>query len=132
MSISIHVSFLLLLVIAMCFNNSTFGSRVSLPIIMFSIQNDLPRDLGPLHFRILNEKPIYLLKLREPVGFVSNLALRRGELTWTHYHPLHATFNLYDPKVDGDHTRIYWSVRKDGVYHSWDNGSWVKKAFWST
>jgi hypothetical protein len=124
----------------MCFNNSTFGTRVSIPlkspsqagkIIMFSIQNDLPRDSGALRFRILNEKPKYILKLRQPLGFVSNLALRRGELTWTHYHPLHATFNLYDPKEDGRHTRVYWSVRKDGVYRSWDNVSWVENVFWS-
>ena len=84
MSISIHVSFLLLLVIVMCFSNSTFGSRVSIPlnspsqagkILMFSIQNDLPRDSEALHFHIVNEKPEYLLKLGEPVDFVSNCCI---------------------------------------------------------
>ncbi|KEH33113.1 hypothetical protein MtrunA17_Chr3g0086351 [Medicago truncatula] len=142
MSISIHVSFFLLLLIAMCFNNLTFGSRVSIPlnspisqagkILMVTITNDLPRDSGELDFHIVNEKPKYLLKLGEPVGFVSNLAVKQGELRWTRYQPLHATFDLYDPKVDGDHTTVYWSVRLDGVHHSWDNVSWIETVFWST
>jgi len=60
--------------------------------------------------------------------------MRQGEFTWMREQPLHATFDLYDPKVVGDQTRIYnsWSVREDGFYHSLDDVNWNKYVNWST
>jgi hypothetical protein len=49
-----------------------------------------------------------------------------------HAQQLHATFDLYDRRAEGDHTRIHWSVREDGLYHSWDNVNWNKYINWST
>jgi len=28
------------------------------------------------------------------------------------------------------HQRIFWSVRTDGVYHSWDSKAWDKRGNW--
>ncbi|AES64471.2 leguminosin group486 secreted peptide [Medicago truncatula] len=111
MSTSNHVSLLLLLVIIMCFNNSTFGE---------------------LYFHIINEKPRNVLKRGAPVVFFSNFVPRQAEMTWVRQQPLHATFNLYDPNVEGDNKKIYWSAREDGVYHSLDNVNWNKNTNWST
>ncbi|KEH27631.1 leguminosin group486 secreted peptide [Medicago truncatula] len=111
MSISIHKSFSLLLVIVMSFNNSTFEE---------------------LHFIIVNEKPNYVLKQGVPLNFLTNFLPKQGQLTWIRKQPLHATFNLYDPNTEGDHKKIFWSVRQDGVYHSWDNVNWNKNTKWST
>ncbi|KAK7343257.1 hypothetical protein VNO77_11869 [Canavalia gladiata] len=41
-------------------------------------------------------------------------------------------FDLYNPKNEGNHQHIFWSVRNDGVYHSWDNLNWDKRAGWRT
>lgn len=76
----------------MCFSNSTFGSRsrASIPLNsqsqcekfhMFSIKNDLPDNSGELHFNIVNEKPKYILKLGAHGSFVSDLAMRQGDLS---------------------------------------------------
>jgi len=141
MSTSNHVSFLLLLVIIMCFNNSTFGSRasISLPtepppekILLLSVENDLPENSGELYFHIINEKPRNVLKRGVPIVFFSNFVPRQAEMTWVRQQPLHATFNFYDPNVEGSNQKIYWSARQDGVYHSWDNVNWNKNTNWST
>lgn len=60
--------------------------------------------------------------------------MRQGDFTWMREQPLHATFDLYDRRAkETMHTRIYWSVREDGAYHSsWDNVDWNKYINWST
>ena len=141
MSISIHISFLLLLVIVMSFNNSTFGSRVSIQpydrppvekVLSLFVENDLPENSEELHFIIVNEKPNYVLKQGAPLNFLTNFLPKQGQLTWIREQPLHATFNFYDPSAEGDHQKIFWSARQDGVYHSWDNVNWNKNTDWST
>lgn len=137
MSVSVDVSFLSLFVIFMSFTTTSFGSRVSIrppaeKALSLSVANDLPNNSGELHFDIVNEKPKYVLKQGEPLNFLTNFVAKRGELKWIKQQPLSATFNLYDPSAEGDHRKISWSVREDGVYHSWDNVNFNKNVNWST
>ncbi|CAJ1977748.1 unnamed protein product [Sphenostylis stenocarpa] len=41
------------------------------------------------------------------------------------------SFLAYDPNTEGDHQKIYWMVKEDGIYHSWDNRSWQKRKGWT-
>jgi hypothetical protein len=42
-----------------------------------------------------------------------------------------AMFTAYDPQYDQGHPFVYWVVKQDGIYHSWDNNNFVKKAVWN-
>ncbi|AET02530.2 hypothetical protein MtrunA17_Chr8g0354451 [Medicago truncatula] len=41
-----------------------------------------------------------------------------------------ALFDGYDPQYDQGHAFVYWEVRQDGLYHSWDDKNFVKKGVW--
>ncbi|KAI9126705.1 hypothetical protein K1719_002301 [Acacia pycnantha] len=41
-----------------------------------------------------------------------------------------AKFLAFDPNVELGRHAIFWSVRSDGPYHSWDRSNWQKKASW--
>lgn len=41
-----------------------------------------------------------------------------------------AALNVYDPVTDAGHHSINWSIREDGLYHSWDRTNWDKRAGW--
>ncbi|KAF4367260.1 hypothetical protein G4B88_026767 [Cannabis sativa] len=45
---------------------------------------------------------------------------------------LYAAVNVFDPARDIGHTSVYWLVKPDGLYLSWDNSSWQQKAVWLT
>jgi hypothetical protein len=125
----------------MCFNNSTFASRASIPLVSqseaekalyLSVQKDLPLNSEELHFDIVNAKPNYILQRGVPLVFLTNFVAKRGELKWNRQQPLFATFNLYDPTAEAGHRKVFWSARQDGVYHSSDNVNWNKITGWSS
>lgn len=41
-----------------------------------------------------------------------------------------ATFNAFDAQSDLGHVTVYWLVKLDGFYRSWDNFNWGKRASW--
>jgi hypothetical protein len=47
------------------------------------------------------------------------------------WNNLEGTFLARDKKYDGIHNFVYWSVRRDGFYHSWDNTNFEKKNGWN-
>jgi hypothetical protein len=119
----------------MCFHNSTFASRTSInPLVsdqlpaQISIENDLPDSSEALELDILNESTKYNLKRGVPLILPSNNVVRQGELTWSREQPLFATFNLVVPSAE---QKIYWSVREDGIYRSFNNVRFVKEASWT-
>lgn len=60
---------------------------------------------------------------------ITNFDLKTVMVIW---RPHCANVDVYNPKFKGDHQRVYWSVRDDGVYHSWDNVNWTKKTGWGS
>jgi hypothetical protein len=48
--------------------------------------------------------------------------------TW---NSLEGTFIARDVRYDRTHIFIYWSVRPDGFYHSWDEINYEKKFDWN-
>ncbi|KAM6544758.1 hypothetical protein CsatB_025494 [Cannabis sativa] len=43
-----------------------------------------------------------------------------------------ASIHVYEPQRDIGHNSIYWLVKTDGFYLSWDNSSWVQNGYWDT
>jgi hypothetical protein len=47
------------------------------------------------------------------------------------WNNLEGTFIARDKKNDRSHNFVYWSIRRDGFYHSWDNTNYEKKYGWN-
>jgi hypothetical protein len=46
------------------------------------------------------------------------------------WNKLEGTFVARDVRYDGSHIFVYWSVRPDGFYHSWDEINYEKRFGW--
>lgn len=43
-----------------------------------------------------------------------------------------ASWHAFQPRRDVSHGAVYWRLKDDGFYLSWDNSSWVRKETWQT
>ncbi|OAY28195.1 hypothetical protein MANES_15G049200v8 [Manihot esculenta] len=41
-------------------------------------------------------------------------------------------WTVFEPRRDQNHADVFWVVKEDGFYRSWDNKTWVKKAEWES
>ncbi|KAK7270114.1 hypothetical protein RIF29_23026 [Crotalaria pallida] len=143
MSNSNHVvvSFLLLL----CFNSSLICADslsepnqqphnspsvgININILVLEIRNDLPPRSERLQFIGSFQATEYPLEPGQTFTLITNFELKDCQLFWP---PFCASVNVYDPKIDSGHNNVFWSIRKDGVYHSWDKTHFDKRSGWKT
>ncbi|XP_027938326.1 uncharacterized protein LOC114192728 [Vigna unguiculata] len=133
-SISIRVSFLVLF--AVCLNLQSWisaysdsNSYVDINIIRLSIENDLP-PASPelLLFADFERKPVEIRPgNRNAYLKFLNMENHSAVFKWKQC----ATFSV-KPATEEGHQSIYWSVRADGLYHSWDNSNWDKREQWGS
>ncbi|KAJ6388159.1 hypothetical protein OIU77_026685 [Salix suchowensis] len=43
-----------------------------------------------------------------------------------------ASWHAFQPRRDGNHETLFWMVKEDGFFISWDKAKWVKKYRWET
>lgn len=43
-----------------------------------------------------------------------------------------ASWHAYQPRRDWKHKAVFWRVKENGFFLSWDNSSWVRKSVWQT
>ncbi|KAL1078491.1 hypothetical protein V6Z11_D10G163300 [Gossypium hirsutum] len=43
-----------------------------------------------------------------------------------------ASWHAYQPRRDWNHKAVFWRVKENGFFLSWDNSSWVRKSIWQT
>ncbi|GAU49394.1 hypothetical protein TSUD_366880 [Trifolium subterraneum] len=65
-------------------------------------------------------------------GFVHlSVPIGQREICHASLNDSSTLFTAYDPKYDQGHPFVYWMVKQDGLYHSWDNKNFVKKGVWN-
>lgn len=43
-----------------------------------------------------------------------------------------ASWHAFQPKRDINQQSVFWLVKQNGFFLSWDNSTWVKKSIWET
>jgi hypothetical protein len=110
---------------------STTTTLASPHTVVLDIRNDLPNNgLGDLAIEC-NHLNISHIK----VGVHYNQTFQLNEISLECY-ALWSTYFLswdgFQEKRDGGHSIIYWSVRKDGFYHSFDASNYKLLEMWET
>ncbi|ESW14673.1 hypothetical protein PHAVU_007G007600 [Phaseolus vulgaris] len=129
MSINRIVSGLVL--VAVCLNLSSLvcGTESKIPIdiniLGISVSNDLPPSPTKLILFADFQKNEVEIPRGTPYTRLLNTDNHTGGLRWKQC----AEFSVI-PSLEQGHQRILWSVREDGLYHSWDGRSWDKKELW--
>ncbi|WVY92498.1 hypothetical protein V8G54_031586 [Vigna mungo] len=122
-SISIHVLFVVFF--AGCLNLQSLCADIN--IISLSIENDLPSVPKLFFFADFQPKIEISPGNKNHYFKLLNMNNHTGTLVWKQC----ATLNVI-PGNENGHQRIFWSVREDGLYHSWDNTNWDKKESWGS
>jgi len=111
------------------FEPHLYESKIN--ILFLSIVNDLPSDSAELTMICSFDRGStpHHLEPRKPYSFLSNFDLKICDLRM---FPQHISFDFYNRDKEGGlaHQKVFWSVRKDGLYHSWDNVNWDKRENW--
>ncbi|CAI8601561.1 unnamed protein product [Vicia faba] len=116
-------------------NPSIFETHLNeskINILSLSVVNNMPSGSGEVTMICsFDNGKSHNLESGKPFTFLSNFDTKKCELNWESHHLL---FFLYDRDQEGGlaHQKVYWSVKKDGLYHSWDNRSFDKKGNWDT
>ena len=72
----------------------------------------------------------YTLKVGEDFQWDVTLnTLNYGRALWGR---VFASWHAFQPRRDVSHGTVYWQIRQDGFFLSWDNSSWVKREMWET
>lgn len=95
--------------------------------VTIHILNILPDDV----LLFCTSQPGINAHLHPQNPFYWSFPAETSENCFTDWHELRAPFSAYDSHYDQGHPNIYWMVKKDGLYHSWDNKSFVKKVGWN-
>lgn len=145
MSTPIRVSLLVFLIVCFC---STFGDSLkrssTLPdlpsfqpsnisninIVAISIFNDLPRGSNNLIMTAVDIPNPVNLEPGEPYTEIVNLKQKFAHFEREPTSPTCCSISRYDTKVDAGHQDVFWSVRDDGPYHSWDKQNWRRTTTW--
>lgn len=109
------------------FESHLNDSRIS--ILIITVSNDVSPGLPQVHFfNDFDEGEDHILERGNPCVFFSNFVASECQMFMA---PLKAEFELYNPERDGKNQRIFWSVRNDAIYHSWDNVNWDRLVYWT-
>lgn len=90
-----------------------------------------------LNVRITNSKQSYFafslqttLKWGDNYQFVvEERAVYFLEALWGRFI---GSLHVFQPKRDVGHESVFWLVKQNGFFLSWDNSTWVKKCVWDT
>ncbi|KAE9589262.1 hypothetical protein Lalb_Chr21g0307151 [Lupinus albus] len=119
---------LLLLLVLACLNSSPNHEAEAINILSIVIHNNLPSG-SQFYFTSDLVKDKYFLQPGQTFGKLANFEARDCTMV---YNYVCAKLFLYDPKTDSGHNKVFWSVRKDGIYRSWDDSNWEKKTGWDS
>ena len=139
MSRSIHT--ILVLALTMCsMNGSSYAyptlksihfephSDADINILFISFYNGMAPNNPNVNLFYNNQQDGVYLSPGKAFSKLDNLERKSVVMYWNGNC---ASFFAYDPSAEGNHQKIYWLIKEDGIYHSWDNSSWEKRKSWT-
>ncbi|KAK8518523.1 hypothetical protein V6N13_027993 [Hibiscus sabdariffa] len=97
------------------------------------VANSMPKGSGPIQIHCkssytdygmhqVDQGDEYQCSVRERAVYFC-MATSGRQFAWWH---------AFQPSRDGSRKAVYWLVKDDGIFLSWDNSTWVRKSVWQT
>ncbi|KAL2323869.1 hypothetical protein Fmac_022927 [Flemingia macrophylla] len=143
MSTWIHVVFFLLFTMYLVKNGLSFGNSsessiipsmihhfndTKINIVVITITSGMSSSDPPLSFFYNDQQPRIYLEPEKTFTKFTNFDRKVILMFWD---ALCIIFYGYDPDSEGNHQRIHWLAKPEGLFHSWDNQNWEKKKTWN-
>ncbi|KAL9369828.1 hypothetical protein Peur_041027 [Populus x canadensis] len=128
------ISFLLFLVLPLCLLSTATADEHNehrLPFVQ--VINALPKNSKPMQVSC-STKNIDVGKRSLVNGevFKWRAAQRKLHSCGALWERLFASWHAFQPRRDENHETVYWMVKEDGFFISWDKANWVRKYRWET
>ncbi|KAL4600138.1 hypothetical protein ACB092_11G176400 [Castanea dentata] len=91
------------------------------------ISSALPKDFEPTEVHVIGETVIVLKTNQDYKWNITKNEITYSFAVWGN---LIAEWYAFEPSSDAGHETIFWSIRKEGIFHSFDNSKWELKAEW--
>ncbi|KAI4346073.1 hypothetical protein L6164_013155 [Bauhinia variegata] len=114
---------------AVSFTTAPAVARPHSPEIAINIRNDLPSNTQQITLACDNTDSFHLKVGKE---FNSSVKVHQSiecSATWFQWF---SSWDAYEPRRDKGHGSVYWLVKNDGFYISWDKIEWKKVEHWYT
>ncbi|GMI71787.1 hypothetical protein like AT3G24060 [Hibiscus trionum] len=126
------VVFLASVLIIITLPSSVLGRQYK-QLAAIHVTNLMPKGSGPMQIRCkssytdygmhqVGEGDEYQCGVRERAVYYCMATLGRQMASW----------HAFQPRRDGSGKAVYWMLKDDGIFLSWDNSSWVRKSVWET
>ncbi|KAE8717542.1 Detected protein of unknown function [Hibiscus syriacus] len=97
------------------------------------ITNSMPKGSGPMQVRCKSSHTDYGMHLvDEGDGYRCDVRERALYYCMAISGRRVASWHAFQPRRDGNRKAVYWLLKDDGIFLSWDNSSWVRKSMWET
>ncbi|KAM6544761.1 hypothetical protein CsatB_025497 [Cannabis sativa] len=137
MSFSTKILFFFLLSISLK-STLTFGAQKPNTVYIITTNNLPKNNTNPDEFKIqISNSKQSLSKLETTLKWGGNYNFVVSESTSTYYLEalwgnVMASVNVFKPNRDIGHQSVFWLIKPNGFYLSWDNSTWVQKGVWET
>ncbi|KAB2062105.1 hypothetical protein ERO13_A10G120800v2 [Gossypium hirsutum] len=126
---SSYVLFLVSVFIFSVAGRLALGKRIA----TIHVTNSMPRELQPIQLGCnsrYKDHGMHQLRVGDDYEFgVEERALHFCEAISGRQI---ASWHAYQPRRDWNHKAVFWRVKENGFFLSWDNSSWVRKSVWQT
>lgn len=109
------------------------GKQLDKHIATIHVINSMPKDSGPMQIHCNSKYTDYGMQ-QVDVGDDYQCGVREKALYYCAALSGReiASWHGFQPRRDGNRKAIFWLVKEDGFFLSWDNSTWVKKSVWFT
>lgn len=92
------------------------------------ISSALPKDSEPTEVHVIGETVIVLKTNQDYKWNITKNEITYSFAVWGN---LIADWYAFEPSSDNaGHETVFWSIRQEGIFHSFDNSKWELKAEW--
>ncbi|MBA0830677.1 hypothetical protein Goarm_015195 [Gossypium armourianum] len=127
-----HVLVFLVSVFFFIISSSVDGSQYK-QLSTIHVMNSMAKGSGPMQIRCksrytdygmrqLGEGTEYRCGVREKAVYYCMGMTGRRIASW----------HAFQPRRDGNRKAVFWLVKENGIFLSWDNSTWVRKSDWET
>lgn len=130
------IHFLLFLNLALClFTATTIDEDHNQHLAIIHFINALPPNSQPMEVRCSSNSKntdlgVHTLVVGEDYKWgIEEKTMHFCEAIWERFI---ASWHVFQPHRDNNHGIVFWMVKKDGFFLSWDKVNWVRKSIWET
>ncbi|KAK8560792.1 hypothetical protein V6N13_026227 [Hibiscus sabdariffa] len=126
------VVFLVSVLIIISLSSSVLGRQYK-QLAAIHVTNSMPKGSGPMQISCKSSYTNYgMHQVDEGGEYQCGVQERAVYFCMALSGRQMASWHAFQPSRDGSRKAVYWLLKDDGIFLSWDNSTWVRKSVWES